>query len=198
MPHIHTDPDQHDITVSAYVIRRVNDEWKCLVHYHRKMDVLAQVGGHIELHQTPWQAVAAELAEESGYSLAEVKVLQPPSAQTVSTNSVAHPVPFASNTYNVGDDHYHSDFCYGFVASNEPKSATAEGESDDLRWHTVSELEALAVNGEVIAGLVDTYRVLICYADTYDQIDGADFSIEKPAEAIVTYKRGRASEKRNH
>ncbi len=31
-----------------------------------------QVGGHIELDETPWQAVEHELREESGYTLAEL------------------------------------------------------------------------------------------------------------------------------
>ncbi len=61
MPHLHTAPNQHDMTVSIYIIHRVGDEWRCLVHMHRKLGFLMQVGGHIELDETPWQSVEHEL-----------------------------------------------------------------------------------------------------------------------------------------
>ena len=69
MPHIHTEPDQHDMTVSAYIVRTDSAEPLCLVHMHRKIGKLAQIGGHIELNETPWQSIAHELEEESGYTL---------------------------------------------------------------------------------------------------------------------------------
>lgn len=75
MPHIHTQPNQHDMTVSAYIVRKENDEWKYLVHFHKKIEVLMQIGGHIELDETPWQTVAHELEEESGYTPYELTVV---------------------------------------------------------------------------------------------------------------------------
>lgn len=114
MPHIHTEPGQRDMTVSAYIIRRENNQWKCLVHFHKKMQKLLQIGGHIELNETPWQAISHELAEESGYTLDDVQVLQYTGAQVEGGSNVVHPVPFAMNTHNVGNEHYHSDLCYGF------------------------------------------------------------------------------------
>ena len=67
MPHIHTAPNQHDMTVSAYIILRDGEDLKCLVHLHKKVGKLMQIGGHIELDETPWQSVVHELFEESGY-----------------------------------------------------------------------------------------------------------------------------------
>jgi len=49
MSHIHTQPGQHDMTVSAFIVRQVDGEWKCLVHLHKKAGKLMQVGGHVEL-----------------------------------------------------------------------------------------------------------------------------------------------------
>lgn len=111
MPHIHTEPDQHDMTVSAYIIRRENDDWKCLVHFHRKIEKLMQIGGHIELNETPWQSVAHEIEEESGYEIKQLQVLQPTTRRVTEVSNLSHPVPFSMNTHNVGDDHYHSDMC---------------------------------------------------------------------------------------
>lgn len=62
MPHIHTKPDQHDMTASAYILRQENGVWKCLVHFHKKVEKLMQVGGHIELNETPWQTITHELS----------------------------------------------------------------------------------------------------------------------------------------
>lgn len=129
MPHIHAQPNQHDMTVSAYIVRQIDNVWHCMVHYHKKIDVYMQIGGHIELDETPWQAMAHELEEESGFTLDELSVLQPTIGRVRDVDNINHPVPFTMNTHNVGNDHYHSDLCYGFVAENLPENQTAEGES---------------------------------------------------------------------
>jgi len=42
-------------------------EPRIILHKHRKLNKLLQFGGHVELDETPWQAVLREIAEESGY-----------------------------------------------------------------------------------------------------------------------------------
>lgn len=194
MPHIHTQPDQHDMTVSAYIVRFINDEWRCLVHYHKKMDVLMQIGGHIELHETPWRAMAHELAEESGYELDELKILQFTSDRITGTDNVTHPIPFAMNTHLVGNEHFHSDTCYGFVAEAEPRSEVAEDESSDLRWLTLDELNSGVVKGEVLKDVAAMYDFLLAHMNTLVQLPASNFSTDKPQVAGATYKRGAAGE----
>jgi len=63
MAHIHTQPGQHDHTASAYIVRTDFDEPKIMLHLHRKIGKYLQFGGHVELHETPWQAVVHELRE---------------------------------------------------------------------------------------------------------------------------------------
>ena len=68
MPHIHNKPGQHDICVSGYIVKITEgDEPRIILHKHRKLKMLLQFGGHVELDETPWQAVLREIAEESGY-----------------------------------------------------------------------------------------------------------------------------------
>ena len=87
---------------------------------HRRLGVLMQIGGHIEIDETPWQTVAHELTEESGYTLDELSVLQPSKARKV-TGAVVHPVPCLVNTHTAGPaPHYHSDLCYVFEAQHLP------------------------------------------------------------------------------
>ena len=65
MPHIHTKPGQHDHTVSAFIVRLDGKQPRILLHRHKKSGVYMQFGGHIELHENPWQAISHELLEES-------------------------------------------------------------------------------------------------------------------------------------
>lgn len=197
MPHIHTKPNQHDMTVSAYMLLREDDEWKCLVHFHKKIDKLMQTGGHIELDQTPWQALAQELEEEVGYRLDEVQILQPTQEIVKLGGTVVHPVPFHVNTHNVGDEHYHSDMCYGFIVANRPHRPTKEGESDDLRWTTIEELRSLAQKGEALQDVFDIYDYLIRNLDGYARASASLFSLDKPTEPNLVYHRGKPSESRS-
>ncbi len=189
MPHIHTQPNQHDMTVSAYIVRMVDGEWRCMVHFHKKIDVYMQIGGHIELDETPWQAVAHELEEESGYMLSELQLVQPSETAVQTKGNITHPVPFSMNTHNVGNEHYHSDLCYGFIAKGEPKNSTAENESDDIRWMTITEMRDGIKAGTVLEDVADIYEYLLRLVPEYHKVDAEIFSLEKPAQNAFSYKR---------
>lgn len=160
MPHIHTQPGQHDHTVTAYIVRTDTPEPRVLLHMHRKLHILLPVGGHVELHETPWQAMAHELREESGYSLDEVKLLQPPDRVTSLTKADLHPYPLVMNTHDIPGDHFHSDTAYGFVVTGEPSGAAEEGESLDIRWLTLEEIQQLTPS-EIFANTQEVAAFLI-------------------------------------
>jgi 8-oxo-dGTP pyrophosphatase MutT (NUDIX family) len=183
MPHIHTEPGQHDITVSAWIIRLVGDTPLVLVHMHRKFGKLMQVGGHVEIDETPWQTLSHELIEESGYLLDDLQVLQPGSEIPIVAEAIVHPVPVMSNTHKVSVDHFHSDYCYAFVAGDVPSRLPAEGESQDLRWITVDELQRAVTEGTAWQDVLDIYRYVVATClPTYHPIDAALFSLEKPTK----------------
>lgn len=190
MPHIHTEPGQRDVTISAYIVRREDDMWKCMVHFHRKIEVLMQIGGHIELDETPWQAAAHELEEESGYQLKELEALQYTSERAVESGNILHPTPLLINTHNVGNDHYHSDLCFAFVAKALPVESVTEGESDDVRWLTLDELRTGAAEGSVLDDVKNIYEFLLGRIDAMSLVPATSFSLDKPLAAGVTYKRG--------
>lgn len=194
MPHIHTQPDQHDMTVSGYIVRMDGDEPLCLVHMHRKIGKLMQVGGHIELNETPWQAIAHEVEEESGYQLRELKVLQHTADKVEELHNVSHPVPFLMNTHDVGDSHYHSDLCYAFVASGAPEQLTADDESSDLRWLSLDELRRQAAQGDVLDDVYNIYSFLLGHVHTYVDVLATQFSLGKPQRVSVTYQYGAPGE----
>lgn len=143
MPHIHTQPGEHDNTISIYLFRIDFAEPKLLLHLHRKIGKYAQFGGHIELHETPWQALKHELEEESGYTIEQTEILQPDIILFTSTTQVVHPIPsvIATMKYPGNAHHAHIDSAYTLVAKDEPKAMPHDGESQDLRFFTKEEIE---------------------------------------------------------
>ncbi len=145
MPHIHTDAGQHDITASALIFRTANSVPQMLLHMHKKLGMLMQPGGHVEVHENPWQAVLHEIEEETGYAKDQLSVLQPDWAISSLTGAIALPIPFNINTHTLpGLDHYHTDLAYVFTAMSDPAGLPAEGESTDLRWMTYDEIAVMS------------------------------------------------------
>ena len=74
MPHLHTGLGEYDHTVSAFIVKvDSTGEPKLLLHHHKKLDVLLQPGGHIELTETPWAAIAHEIKEETGLEVTNIQ-----------------------------------------------------------------------------------------------------------------------------
>ena len=147
MPHIHTGPGQFDWTVSMFVVRTDGPEPRVLLHRHKTLGLLMQVGGHVELDETPWSAVAHELAEEAGYDLDQVDVLVPPLRPDAVPGNVVHPPPLCVRSVPVAGGvtapHVHADLAYALVTTEEPRRAPAAGESQELVWLTRDDLQGL-------------------------------------------------------
>lgn len=147
MPHIHTEPGQHDQTVSALIIRLDTPQPQLLLHLHKKYGKWMQPGGHIELSESPWQAVLHEITEETGYVLDQLQLLQPSERLQSINGAVVHPVALVENTHKAGgDDHYHSDRAYLFATTTLPQNTPDEGESTDFKWVTAEELQKIPVS----------------------------------------------------
>lgn len=187
MPHIHTKQGQHDSTVSAWIFREVEGELRVLVHMHRRLGKLMQTGGHVELDETPWQTVAHELKEEAGYDLTELDVLQPNAVVPRIAGAAVHPVPVLANTHMVDSGHYHSDYCYAFMAKDEPLGKPAEGESNDLRWLTVDELYSAAKSGDALQDVAEIYDYISVHViQKYYKVAASVFSVDKPRKSLLS------------
>ncbi len=143
MGHIHNEPGQHDYTVGAYIIRVDYPEPKVLLHRHKKMKKLFPIGGHIELTETPWQAIHREIKEESGYQADQLKILQPKIRIKELSDTVLHPLPVVVSDQDVNGSHFHTDLGYAFVAYSDPKGRKDVGESEEMGWFSRSELNKL-------------------------------------------------------
>lgn len=136
MPHIHTEPGQHDLTTTAFIIREIDGEPHVLIHKHKKLSILLPVGGHVELHETPWAASMHEIREEAGYDPSQLMVLQPLERIIRMDGVKTHPVPLFLQTHQFKKDvnHYHIDIGYAFVANGLPQHSLGVDESADIRW----------------------------------------------------------------
>jgi ADP-ribose pyrophosphatase YjhB (NUDIX family) len=182
MPHIHSEENQHDMTVTAYIVRIDTPEPKALVHMHKKLGRLLPVGGHVELLETPWQAVGHELEEESGYELEQLKVIQPKSRLKHMTRTVQHPYPISMNTHDIPGNHFHTDIEYGFIADSNPELSIGDDESLDLRWLTQAELNALD-NSLLFDNTKEVYNFLFDEAlPNWERVDTSDFVLDFPDE----------------
>jgi len=180
MPHIHTGKDQHDLTVTAYIVRTSSAEPEALLHMHKKHHVLLPVGGHVELNETPWQAVAHELEEESGYKLDQLNVLQPVSRLKHMSKAVQHPVPVSMNTHYIAEDHFHTDIEYAFVTTSAPTAMIGDGESTDLRWLTKKELNELDAS-EIFDSTKEVYNFIFDeVVPNWESVSTRDFTLEYP------------------
>ena len=146
MPHIHTEPGQYDFTISAFIVRYVDDVPRILLHMHRKHHKLLPVGGHIELNESPWSALEHELQEEAGYELARLQVLQPRERIAIDRYERIRviPVPIHINSHMIMEGHFHTDSSYALIADSEPTTLPHEDESQDLRWLTRNEVAELS------------------------------------------------------
>lgn len=148
MSHIHTKTGQHDQTASAFIVRTDGPEWRLMLHVHKKLKKWLQFGGHVELHENPWQAITHEIQEESGYQLSQLQLLQPKQRIRHTPDSQMHPLPFYDQTHDFpGDpnapDHHHTDRGYVFFTDQEPVGTPDSGESTDIRLFTLKEIQEL-------------------------------------------------------
>lgn len=146
MPHIHTIPGQYDHTASAYIFRTDFNEPKVLLHLHKKLGKYMQFGGHVELDETPWEAVTHELLEESGYDMSQVQVLQPHHRIHALTDAVIHPQPVSYSTHPFGQgiEHFHTDTAYALITGQTPHRQPEEGESSETKLLTRDGLVTLS------------------------------------------------------
>lgn len=116
-----------DIVVTGFIF----NEGKLLLIHHKKLDLWLPVGGHIEQNEIPHEALAREIAEETGLA---VEFVPPRNLPLVGSLRQNCPVPFNVNLHNVGDhDHCSLDFVCKAV---NPEVLALNKEVINARWLT--------------------------------------------------------------
>jgi 8-oxo-dGTP diphosphatase len=176
MPHIHTEPGQHDLTTTAFIIRRDTTNNYGLLHVHKKLDVLLPVGGHIELYETPWAGILHEIEEESGYEMHQLRVMQPPVRVRSMDGVKTHPNPLFLQTHAFKgmDNHSHIDIGFLFVTNELPSHLPADGESTNLLWLTHEQIQARST--EMPPDIAQIYDFCFTSAlEAWDSVSVSDY-----------------------
>ncbi len=146
MPHIHTGNGEYDFTVSGYVVH----DNKTLLIKHKTLPVWTPPAGHIEVHQTPIDALYAEIEEEAGITRDHLTLIETcpyPSSTKRGSGTVELPLPFDFETHPINTTHRHINLAY-VLMSDTDKVTPGPGESMTYRWFTSSELREFTETNE--------------------------------------------------
>lgn len=137
MPHIHTKGGQYDFTVAGYLVHKN----KTLLIKHKYLPIWMPPGGHIELDQTPIEAVFMEIKEEAGIDVSHLELVetQPYTKSFKRGEAVALPLPFDMEHHAITDTHRHINMAY-IIKSDTDNVEPGAGESNTFRWFTADEL----------------------------------------------------------
>lgn len=132
--------DKYDFTISMFILHPT--EPKIALHWHEKLQMWNNFGGHIELDEDPLECLHKEMIEETGLQPDEYEILVTHDApKGIGVKEM--PNPFALHMWQYGEmEHWHIDMPYVMKA----KTVTLrpqEGESQQIGWYTMSEIEEL-------------------------------------------------------
>lgn len=140
MPHIHTGTGELDFTVSGYI---VYDD-KTLLIKHKYLPIWTPPSGHIEVDQTPVEALYAEISEEAGIAKESLELMPTQAYKPrFERNDTAEelPLPFDFEVHPIADGHRHINMAF-VLKSSTNHVEPGKGESNTFKWFTVDELRA--------------------------------------------------------
>lgn len=142
MGHIHSN-GEYDFAVSGAIVHKN----KVLLLLHHKLNMWLMPGGHVELTETPLEAVFREVEEETGIKPDDLTLITPYSdnlsfPRDTQTNNT-QPMPFDIDVHEAGNDgHRHIDFGYILISSTD-KFTLEENGATDMQWFTLDEIKHL-------------------------------------------------------
>ena len=146
MPHIH---DKYDFTVSMFVVHPTKD-LICL-HWHKKLGLWNNFGGHVELDQDPLECLEQEMLEETGLKPDEYEILQTyDGPKNIGVKEM--PNPFGLHMWKYGDlEHYHIDLPY-IIRVKHTNFSPHEGESLKIEWFDQEKIQEFFADGKIDQG----------------------------------------------
>lgn len=116
--------DPVHVTGSAIVL---DGNGRTLLHRHRRLGLWLQPGGHLDPGEAPEDGAVRETVEETGLPVA---------------HPAGGPVLVDVDVHEGGRGHLHLDLRYLLRAPGDAGFAPAEGESTDLRWVVIEDIDA--------------------------------------------------------
>lgn len=127
-------------TATTFVVFRQ----KTLLHLHRSLKMWLPPGGHIDRDELPHIAAVREVKEETGLDVD--LVIDPPSIQSENAREI--PLPRHLLLENINPFHQHIDMIY-FARANRDDVTPDPGESLELRWFSLEDLEGEEVERDI-------------------------------------------------
>lgn len=134
--------DKHFVA-TGYIVR----DGKTLLLFHKKLQMWLPPGGHIDPGELPEQACLREILEETGL---EAEILSPKREPDPKDGRVWYMhVPNHVQLEDIPNGHpQHIDFIY-FCRVRDGAATLAPKEHDDMRWHSIKDLEGRHISEEV-------------------------------------------------
>jgi 8-oxo-dGTP pyrophosphatase MutT (NUDIX family) len=124
-----------------------------LLNHHKTLNRWLQFGGHFDLETEPWRVALREAHEESGLrQLTFLPVTRDPAPFDLDV----HTIPARDNK----PEHLHLDLRY-LLTTDAPGDARASEESNDIRWLTFGEADALADGNSELLRMLRKARAAI-------------------------------------
>lgn len=128
MSHIH---ELIDFTVVAYIVYQN----KVLLVDHKKSKMWLPIGGHVELHEDPEEALFREIEEECGL---EVEIIgERPAFRDPNVKPLL--APTFMDIHTITETHRHIGLMY-FARAHSDRVTLAEKEHNGIRWFTREDL----------------------------------------------------------
>ncbi|MCH7568105.1 MAG: NUDIX hydrolase [Nanoarchaeota archaeon] len=129
-----------DLVVTGYIF----DKDKLLLIHHNKLNKWLPVGGHIEKDETPDEALAREIKEETNL---DIEILNKSKIPLEGNTKKNLSTPFYVNVHSVGD-HDHCSFFYICKALN-PAQLKINDELRGSKWVSKSDLHDDSIPSDV-------------------------------------------------
>lgn len=156
MPHIHTGDGEFDFTVAGYL---VHDD-KTLLIKHKYLPIWTAPAGHIEINQSPIDALYAEIKEEAGITTDHLTLIEThsrPASFIRNPEATELPLPFDLEYHPIIDGHRHINLSY-VLLSDTNNVEPGPGESNTFKWFTLDELRVFADTNDSVKSAA-TYAI---------------------------------------
>lgn len=138
---------QKHLTATVYIVSKIDNEYKVLLHLHKKHQMWLGVGGHVEADENPVEAALREAKEESGLEISLVNT----KGKLVKTKWMQELVlPLAIQEekipqYQEHPAHFHIDFIY-FGVTDTPQKVKMD---EKFGWFSEEALADLKLEKDV-------------------------------------------------
>ena len=148
MAHVH---DKYDFTVSFFLIHPSKS--KIALHFHKKLNLWNNFGGHIELDEDPLECLHKEMLEETGFAPNDYEIIEThDSPKGVGVKEL--PNPFGMNLWKYADqNHWHIDLPFILKCKKDSFSPQA-GESIEIEWFSLEKIRKYNSQNKIDEGVL--------------------------------------------